>query len=77
MWAHALLLSAEQLESGRCSELFELIRRPDDTSTEACATPLRWPQLAPPVTVARGLARALAEAYTGSGEHCPTGRPVE
>jgi hypothetical protein len=61
VWAHALMISNEDLHAGPLTGLPALLRRPTDT-LDGYGAPLAWPALAPAVPVHPRLGRALAEA---------------
>ena len=62
VWAHALLLSPEQVDSGRVGELQALLRRPSEDAVAGYDARLEWPagsrSPGAPPTLMRALARA-------------------
>ena len=63
VWAHALLISGDDLRAGQLGGLRNLLRRPAE-ATDAYARKLAWPPDAGPIRVTPRLGRALAEAVT-------------
>jgi hypothetical protein len=63
VWAHALLIAADDLRAGSLIALPRLLRRPAQR-VEGYGVPLAWPDHCPIVRVAPRLGRALVEAAT-------------
>jgi len=63
VWAHALLISADDLRAGPLTALPRLLRRPA-RDVAGYGVPLAWPEEHPIVRVAPRLGRALVEAAT-------------
>ena len=62
VWAHVLLIGAEDLRAGPLSALPMLLRRPAEASLDAYAERLAWPADAEPIRVPPSLGRALVNA---------------
>ena len=62
VWAHALLLSAEQLRFGRLGGLLALLRRPVDEHFDGYDDPLPWPSAVNVTLTPPRLAHALERA---------------
>ena len=62
VWAHALLLTAEQLRRGRLGGLLGLLRRPVDGRFSGYGDKLAWPSRFDVTTTPQPLARALTWA---------------
>ena len=62
VWAHALLIAAEDLRTGPLAALPAMLRRPDEDVDDAYGQCLEWPENRDPLRVPAPLGRALVEA---------------
>ena len=62
VWAHVLLIGAEDLGAGPLSALPTLLRRPDEAALDTYDQRLDWPADGEPITVPPQLGRALVDA---------------
>jgi hypothetical protein len=70
VWAHVLLIGAEDLRAGPLSALPTLLRRPDEGALDYYSERLDWPPELDPITVPPPLGRALVDA-TRPGDDRP------
>lgn len=70
VWAHVLLIGAEDLRAGPLSALPTLLRRPDGAALDSYGERLDWPAEGEPITVPPPLGRALVDA-TRPGDERP------
>ena len=62
VWAHMLLIGAEDLCAGRLAGLLTLLRRPDEADIDGYSERLDWPSDCEPIRVPQPLGRALVDA---------------
>lgn len=62
VWAHALLIGADELHAGSLAGLQTLLRRPDESGADRYDEPLAWPADSEPIRVPPPLGRALVDA---------------
>ena len=68
VWAHALLVTGEQLRAGGLTGLLGLLRRPLDGRFEGYEEQLPWPAAQRPALAAERLTRALVQAALDPSE---------